>query len=69
MVQKIAIVDKELKPGKEKTLFGKFMLKMKPLYANKPPIEILPLDIKDILFHEFQKITLSCIFRRREKDG
>lgn len=45
---KIAIVDEGLKPGKEKTLFGKFMLKTNPLYANKPPIEILPLDIKDM---------------------
>lgn len=45
---KIAIVDEGLKPGKEKTLFGKFMLKMNPLYAHKPPIEILPPDIKDL---------------------
>ncbi|MEM2319572.1 MAG: methyltransferase domain-containing protein [Candidatus Bathyarchaeia archaeon] len=45
---KIAIVDEGLKPGKEKTLFGKFMLKTNPLYAHKPPIEILPPDIKDL---------------------
>lgn len=44
----IAIVDEGLEPGKESTLFGKFMLKTNPLYAHKPPTEILPPDIKDL---------------------
>ena len=45
---KIAIVDEGLEPGKENTLFGKFMLKTNPLCAHKPPIDILPPDIKDL---------------------
>lgn len=45
---KIAIVDEGLEPGKEGTLFGKFMLKTNPLYAHKPPVEILPPNIKDL---------------------
>ena len=45
---KIALVDEGLEPGKENTLFGKFMLKTNPLYTHKPPVEILPPDIKDL---------------------
>jgi len=45
---KIALVDEGLEPGKENTLFGKFMLKTNPLYAHKPPVELLPPDIKDL---------------------
>ena len=45
---KIVIVDEGLAPGKEKTLVGKQLLRRKPLYANKPPVELLPQNVRNL---------------------
>ena len=44
---KIVIGDEGLAPGKEKTWFGRRLLKMNALYANKPPVDALPANIED----------------------
>ena len=46
---KIVIGDEGLAPGKEKTWFGRQLLKMNTLYANKPPRELVSLQVED--FH------------------
>ncbi|MBT9166533.1 MAG: hypothetical protein DDT25_01221 [Chloroflexi bacterium] len=44
---KIVIGDEGLAPGKEKTRFGRWLLKKNTLFANKPPLEALPANIED----------------------
>ncbi len=39
---KIVIGDEGLAPGRESTWIGRWLLKDNPLFANKPPIELLP---------------------------
>ena len=39
---KIAIGDEGLAPGKERTRFGQRLLKENTLFANKPPVDLLP---------------------------
>lgn len=45
---KIVIGDEGLAPGKEKTRFGRWLLKQNTLYANKPPKDLLPDGITDV---------------------
>jgi len=45
---KIVIGDEGLVPGKEKTRFGRWLLKQNTLYANKPPMDLLPDGITDV---------------------
>jgi ubiquinone/menaquinone biosynthesis C-methylase UbiE len=45
---KIIVVDEGLAIGKEKTFLGKFLLKSNALYAYRPPIGLLPNNIKDL---------------------
>lgn len=45
---KIIVVDEGLALGKEKTFLGKFLLKSNALYAYRPPIGLLPNNIKDL---------------------
>lgn len=46
---KIVICDEGLAPGKEKTWLGRWILKCDPvLFANKPPVELVPNSIKDL---------------------
>ena len=44
---KIVIGDEGLAPGKEKTWFGRRLLKMNALFANKPPRELVPEQVED----------------------
>jgi len=44
---KIVIGDEGLAPGKEKTWFGRRLLKMNTLFANKPPVDLLPENVED----------------------
>ncbi|MBE0430446.1 MAG: methyltransferase domain-containing protein [Dehalococcoidia bacterium] len=45
---KIVIGDEGLAPGKENTRFGRWLLKKNTLYANKPPMELLPRGIAEV---------------------
>ncbi len=45
---KIIVVDEGLAPGKEKTFLGKFLLKTNALYAYRPPIGLLPNNIRNL---------------------
>lgn len=45
---KIVIVDEGLAPGKEKTFIGKKLIKMNTLYLSKPPIDLVPKNVKDL---------------------
>lgn len=45
---KIVIGDEGLAPGREKTWFGRRMLKMNSLYANKPPMDLLPGNVEEL---------------------
>jgi len=45
---KIVIGDEGLAPGKEKSRFGRWLLKHNTLYANKPPMDLLPDGITDV---------------------
>lgn len=45
---KVIVVDEGLAIGKEKTFLGKFLLKTNALYAYRPPIGLLPNNIKDL---------------------
>jgi ubiquinone/menaquinone biosynthesis C-methylase UbiE/uncharacterized protein YbaR (Trm112 family) len=44
---KIVISDEGLAPGKENTWFGRRLLKMNTLFANKPPKEFVPEQVED----------------------
>jgi len=43
----IVIGDEGLAPGKENTRFGRWLLKKNTLFANKPPMELLPQGIAE----------------------
>ena len=45
---KVVIGDEGLAPGKENTRFGRWLLTKNTLFANKPPMELLPDGIKDV---------------------
>ena len=45
---KIVICDEGLAPGKEKTLWGRWMLSFIPSYTNKPPLDLVPTGIEDL---------------------
>jgi ubiquinone/menaquinone biosynthesis C-methylase UbiE len=45
---KVIVVDEGLAIGREKTFLGKFLLKSNALYAYRPPIGLLPNNIKDL---------------------
>lgn len=45
---KILIGDEGLAPGKEKTRFGKWLLRQNSLFANKPPKELVPDGVGDL---------------------
>lgn len=45
---KIVIADEGLAPGKEKTLWGRWILSFIPSYTSKPPVELVPTGIEDL---------------------
>lgn len=45
---KIVIVDEGLAPGKENTVVGRFLLRTNALYWHKPPIKLLPANVKNL---------------------
>jgi len=45
---RIVIGDEGLTPGKKNTRFGRWLLKQNSLYANKPPMDLLPDGIADV---------------------
>ena len=45
---KIVIVDEGLGPEKQKTFFGRFLVKTNALYTCKPPIKLLPKNVKNL---------------------
>jgi ubiquinone/menaquinone biosynthesis C-methylase UbiE len=45
---KIVIVDEGIAPEKQKTFFGKFLLRTNALYICKPPTELLPKNVKNL---------------------
>ena len=45
---KIVIVDEGLTPGKESTVFGRFLLRTNALYWCKPPTKLLPTNIRKL---------------------
>lgn len=45
---KIVIGDEGFAPGKEKTRFGHWLLKQNTLFANKPPLELIPPVVEDL---------------------
>lgn len=57
---KIIIVDEGLASKKQKTFFGKFLIKQNALYACKPPTKLLPKDAKNLKVT--WKIVLSLPF-------
>lgn len=40
------IGDEGLAPGREKTRLGRWLLKNNPLFANKPPEELIPQGVE-----------------------
>jgi len=44
---KVVIGDEGLAPGKESTKFGRWLLKQNTLFANKPPMELIPAGVAD----------------------
>lgn len=44
---KVVIGDEGLAPGKEETRFGRWLLRQNPLFANKPPKELVPKRVED----------------------
>lgn len=64
---KIVICDEGLAPGKEKTWLGKRILKCEPvLFANKPPVELIPNGIKDLKVYWVWQRTFWVIEFRKE---
>ncbi|RLI19701.1 hypothetical protein DRO54_07960 [Candidatus Bathyarchaeota archaeon] len=45
---RIVIVDEGLSPEKEETFLGKFLIKTNALYRCKPPIKLLPKNVKNV---------------------
>jgi len=45
---RIIIVDEGLTPEKQKTFFGKYLLRTNALYACKPPKKLLPRNVKNL---------------------
>jgi ubiquinone/menaquinone biosynthesis C-methylase UbiE len=45
---KIAIIDEGLAPSKENTVLGRFLLRTNALYWCKPPIKLLPTNIRNL---------------------
>jgi len=46
---KILVVDEGLAPGKEKTAFGRFLLRTNALYWHKPPVKLLPKNADNLM--------------------
>lgn len=66
---KIVIGDEGLAPGKEKTRFGRWLLKQNSLYANKPPMDLLPDGIADVdLRWIWRGLFYVISFRRASPD-
>lgn len=67
---KIVIGDEGLAPGKEKTKFGRWLLKQNTLYANKPPMDLLPDGITDVeLKWIWRGLFYVISFRRAVRAG
>jgi ubiquinone/menaquinone biosynthesis C-methylase UbiE len=63
---KIVICDEGLAPGKEKTLWGKWILSFIPSFADKPPADISPMGIEDFKIYWIQRGTAWVIeFRKK----
>jgi len=63
---KIVICDEGFEPGKEKTLWGRWILKFIPCFADKPPVGIFPADIEDFKVSWIQRGTHWLIeFRKK----
>lgn len=45
---KIVIGDEGLAPGKERTRFGRWLLRKNRLFANRPPIELVPTGLEGL---------------------
>jgi len=45
---KIVIGDEGLAPGKERTRFGRWLLRKNRLFANRPPIELVPAGLEGL---------------------
>jgi ubiquinone/menaquinone biosynthesis C-methylase UbiE/uncharacterized protein YbaR (Trm112 family) len=64
---RIVIGDEGLAPGKEKTRFGRWLLKHNTLYANTPPMDLLPDGITEIdLRWIWRGLYYVISFRRNE---
>lgn len=65
---KIVICDEGLAPGKEKTLWGRWILHFIPLFASKPPVELVPNDIEDLEVYWTSQNTFWVIEFRKKSD-
>jgi ubiquinone/menaquinone biosynthesis C-methylase UbiE len=54
---RLVICDEGLEPGKEKTLWGKWILKFIPCFADKPPADIFPTGIENFSVSWIQRGT------------
>jgi len=63
---KIVICDEGLAPGKEKTLWGRWILSFISAYTNKPPVGLVPAGIEDLKVHWVWQGTAWVIeFRKK----
>jgi len=63
---KIVICDEGLVPGKEKTLWGKWILSFIPSFADKPPVDIFREVIVDFKVYWIQRGTAWVVEFRKE---
>jgi ubiquinone/menaquinone biosynthesis C-methylase UbiE/uncharacterized protein YbaR (Trm112 family) len=62
---KIVICDEGLPPGKEKTLWGKWILMFIPIFASKPPVQLVPDYVEELkLDWVWQKTFWVLDFRK-----
>jgi SAM-dependent methyltransferase len=63
---KIVICDEGLAPGKENTLWGRWILSFIPAYTNKPPVDSIPIGVEDLKVNWVWQGTAWVIeFRKR----
>jgi len=64
---KIVICDEGLVPGKEKALWGKWILNFIPIFASKPPVDLVPRRIEDFKVYWVWQGTFWILeFRKKQ---
>jgi len=62
---KIVFMDEGLAPGREKTLLGRYILRCMPLFASKPPLDLLPRGAAELKIYCIYQGTFWVIEYRK----